>query len=71
MSTRDVTSVSVVPLREIGRSDEWHAAARNARWLSWLSLVWMGAEGAIALVAGILAGSIALISFGPDSFIEG
>jgi divalent metal cation (Fe/Co/Zn/Cd) transporter len=39
--------------------------------LSWLSLVWMGAEGAIAIIAGILAGSIALIGFGLDSAIEG
>jgi divalent metal cation (Fe/Co/Zn/Cd) transporter len=31
----------------------------------------MGAEGGIALVAGITAGSIALISFGLDSLIEG
>ena len=31
----------------------------------------MGAEGVIALAAGIAAGSIALISFGLDSFIEG
>ena len=31
----------------------------------------MGAEGAIALTAGIMAGSIALVSFGLDSFIEG
>jgi divalent metal cation (Fe/Co/Zn/Cd) transporter len=31
----------------------------------------MGAEGAIAITAGILAGSIALISFGLDSAIEG
>ncbi|MGH2782002.1 MAG: cation transporter [Thermoleophilaceae bacterium] len=31
----------------------------------------MGAEGALAIVAGILAGSIALISFGIDSAIEG
>ena len=31
----------------------------------------MGAEGAIAITAGILAGSIALISFGIDSAIEG
>jgi hypothetical protein len=30
----------------------------------------MGAEGAIAITAGILAGSIALISFGIDSAIE-
>lgn len=31
----------------------------------------MGAEGAIAITAGVLAGSIALISFGLDSAIEG
>ncbi len=31
----------------------------------------MGAEGAIAIVAGILAGSIALVGFGIDSAIEG
>jgi divalent metal cation (Fe/Co/Zn/Cd) transporter len=53
------------------RSQEWHAAARRARQLSWLSLVWMGAEGAIAITAGVIAGSIALISFGLDSAIEG
>ncbi len=53
------------------RSSEWHAAARKARLLSWLSLAWMGAEGVIAITAGILAGSIALISFGIDSAIEG
>lgn len=59
------------PLPQAGRSDEWLRAARRARALSWLSLVWMGAEGAIAIVAGILAGSIALIGFGLDSAIEG
>lgn len=50
---------------------EWLRAARRAKHLSWLSLVWMGAEGAIAITAGILAGSIALIGFGIDSAIEG
>jgi divalent metal cation (Fe/Co/Zn/Cd) transporter len=53
------------------RGPEWHAAARRARFLSWLSLAWMGAEGAIAITAGVLAGSIALVSFGLDSAIEG
>ena len=53
------------------RSAEWHAAARRARLLSWLSLAWMSAEGAIAITAGVLAGSIALLSFGLDSAIEG
>ena len=52
-------------------SAEWLRAARRARALSWLSLVWMGAEGGIAILAGILAGSIALIGFGLDSAIEG
>jgi divalent metal cation (Fe/Co/Zn/Cd) transporter len=53
------------------RSPEWHVAARRARQLSWISLAWMGAEGAIAVTAGVLAGSIALVSFGLDSAIEG
>lgn len=45
--------------------------ARRARILSWLSLGWMTAEGAIAITAGVLAGSIALIGFGLDSVVEG
>ena len=44
---------------------------RRARMLSWLSLVWIGAEGAVALAAGIAAGSVALVGFGVDSVIEG
>jgi divalent metal cation (Fe/Co/Zn/Cd) transporter len=52
-------------------SPDWHAAARRAKSLSWLSLVWMGLEGGIAITAGIMAGSIALIGFGIDSAIEG
>jgi divalent metal cation (Fe/Co/Zn/Cd) transporter len=57
--------------REPKPSADWLRAARRARALSWLSLVWMGAEGAIAITAGIVAGSIALIGFGIDSAIEG
>jgi len=68
LSTREL---SLLQPAQITRSREWHDAARRARWLSWLSLAWMGAEGLIALTAGILAGSIALVSFGLDSFIEG
>jgi divalent metal cation (Fe/Co/Zn/Cd) transporter len=52
-------------------SADWLRGAHRARALSWLSLAWMGAEGAIAITAGILAGSIALIGFGLDSAIEG
>lgn len=53
------------------RSGEWLRDARRARLLSWFSLVLIGAEGAVAIAAGIAAGSIALIAFGIDSAIEG
>jgi divalent metal cation (Fe/Co/Zn/Cd) transporter len=52
-------------------SHEWLRLARWARALSWVSLGWMAAEGAIAVVAGLVAGSIALVGFGLDSAIEG
>jgi divalent metal cation (Fe/Co/Zn/Cd) transporter len=41
------------------------------RVLSWVSLAYMTMEGSIAILAGILAGSVALIGFGLDSAIEG
>jgi divalent metal cation (Fe/Co/Zn/Cd) transporter len=41
------------------------------RLLSWLSLGAMSVEGIVALVAGVAAGSIALVGFGLDSAIEG
>lgn len=45
--------------------------ARRAKLLSWASLAYMAVEGIVAVVAGIVAGSIALIGFGLDSAIEG
>lgn len=45
--------------------------AARARLLSWISLAYMAAEGAIAITAGVMAGSIALIAFGLDSVVEG
>ena len=45
--------------------------ARRAKLLSWLSLAWMTVEGGVAIAAGIVAGSIALVGFGLDSAIEG
>ncbi len=69
MSTPDLALAPPGPTPP--RSAEFLHAAKRVRRLSWLSLVWMGAEGAVAIVAGILAGSIALIGFGIDSAIEG
>lgn len=52
-------------------SPQWTRAAGRAKLLSWISLVWMGAEGSIAITAGLIASSTALIGFGLDSAIEG
>lgn len=46
------------------------ALERRARVLAWGGITWHFAEFAIALVAGVAAGSIALIGFAADSFIE-
>src|SRR5688500_17217792 len=45
--------------------------ATRVKVLSWVSLAYMTLEGSIAILAGILAGSVALIGFGLDSVIEG
>ena len=45
--------------------------ARRAKALSWLSLAWMTLEGGVAIAAGLVAGSVALIGFGLDSVVEG
>jgi divalent metal cation (Fe/Co/Zn/Cd) transporter len=55
----------------VERDTDWHRAARHARLLSWLSLVYMAVEGAVAITAAILSGSVALLGFGLDSVIEG
>ena len=43
---------------------------RRARLLAWGGIAWHVVEFAIALAAGLAAGSIALIGFGADSLIE-
>jgi divalent metal cation (Fe/Co/Zn/Cd) transporter len=43
---------------------------RLARHLAWGGIAWHFVEFAIAVVAGVAAGSIALIGFGADSLIE-
>jgi divalent metal cation (Fe/Co/Zn/Cd) transporter len=61
----------VDPAAVVERDAGWHRAARRARMLSWLSLGYMAAEGAVAITAAVLAGSVALLGFGLDSVIEG
>jgi divalent metal cation (Fe/Co/Zn/Cd) transporter len=43
---------------------------RRARLLAWIGIGWHVVEMAVALAAGIAAGSIALVGFGGDSLVE-
>ena len=43
---------------------------RRAFWLEYATMTWMVAEAAIAITAGVIAASIALVGFGLDSVLE-
>src|SRR5712664_3790057 len=51
-------------------AEERLAAARRGRVLQYLSIAWNSAECVVALLAGFLAGSVALVGFGLDSALE-
>lgn len=46
------------------------AFVRRGRRLEYFTVGWNAIEGGIAVAAGVIAGSIALVGFGLDSFIE-
>ncbi len=46
------------------------AAVRRGRWLTWATIGYNGLEGLLSVATGLFAGSIALVGFGLDSFIE-
>jgi len=46
------------------------ALVARGRRLEYFTIAWNGLEAAVALVSGLLAGSIALVGFGLDSVIE-
>ena len=43
---------------------------RHGRRLEYFTIVWNAIEGLVAVVTGLIAGSISLVGFGIDSFIE-
>jgi divalent metal cation (Fe/Co/Zn/Cd) transporter len=47
-----------------------HAAAQRGKRLEYFTIAWNSLEGIVALAAGLIAGSISLVGFGVDSFIE-
>jgi divalent metal cation (Fe/Co/Zn/Cd) transporter len=46
------------------------AVVRHGRRLEYFTIAWNALEGLVAVIAGSLAGSISLVGFGIDSFIE-
>ena len=46
------------------------AVVRHGRRLEYFTIAWNALEGLVAIVAGAIAGSISLVGFGIDSFIE-
>jgi divalent metal cation (Fe/Co/Zn/Cd) transporter len=64
-------NVQTVPLTQFQPSATRAALERRARFLAWGGNAWHLIEFVIAVVAGIAAGSIALVGFGADSLIEG
>ena len=46
------------------------AIVQRGRRLEYFTIAWNSLEGIVAVVAGVIAGSISLVGFGVDSFIE-
>ncbi len=46
------------------------ATARHGRNLEYFTIAWNCLEGLVAVISGLIAGSISLVGFGIDSFIE-
>lgn len=47
-----------------------HARVRRARLLAWFTIAWNSVEGIVGIASGVVAGSIALVGFGVDSYVE-
>ncbi|MCA2247885.1 cation transporter [Mycobacterium intracellulare] len=54
----------------VQRDSRWHAAARWARRLAWVSLVFVVSEGAVGLWQGVATGSVALTAWALGSAPE-
>ena len=67
---RGVELATVPAAPPAGVRHERAVLVRRAKLLAWLGVGWHGIEAAIAIGAGLAAGSIALVGFGADSLVE-
>ncbi|MCW3040631.1 MAG: putative conserved integral rane protein [Solirubrobacterales bacterium] len=74
MSTTELPKFPMAPVPAPGaskRDEGWLRAAKQARQLSWASLLWMSVEGVVGLAAGLEADSLSLLIWAASSFVEG
>jgi divalent metal cation (Fe/Co/Zn/Cd) transporter len=66
------TPLPILPITIANRNDREERArlTSRARRITELGLAWHAFEAAIAIIAGVSAGSVALVGFGADSVIE-
>jgi divalent metal cation (Fe/Co/Zn/Cd) transporter len=62
------TSLPTLPL--VGPDTDRALLVQRAKLLAWIGVGWHCVEATVAIGAGIVAGSIALVGFGADSLIE-
>jgi divalent metal cation (Fe/Co/Zn/Cd) transporter len=63
------TPLPTLPLAAPPRQDR-ERLIRRARLLAWLGVGWHAVEAAVAIGAGVVASSVALVGFGADSVVE-
>ena len=61
-----MTSIETQPALDADR----RSAVTRGRWLTWATIAYNCLEGLLSIGSGLLAGSVSLIGFGVDSFIE-
>ncbi len=59
-----------VGLGDPGRAGQRRASVRRGRLLAWFTISWNSIEGMVGIAAGVAAGSVALVGFGIDSYVE-
>ncbi len=54
----------------VAHASEGLEVAQHGKRLEYFTIGWNTLEGLIAVIAGMIAGSVSLVGFGADSFIE-
>lgn len=69
VASGELPLLSVDPLKP-GPARSRARLLRRARQLAWAGIGWHAIEATVAVTAGVVAGSVALVGFGADSLIE-